>query len=312
MTSPAIETIHLTRRFGKRTAVNDLNLEAPPGSIYGFLGPNGAGKTTTIRMLLGLIRADAGEIRVLGQSLKENRLGLLRRIGALVETPSLYPHLTGYENLEVIRRLVAVKRANIDRVLQIVSLTADAHRLVREYSLGMKQRLGIALALLAEPELLILDEPTNGLDPAGIREMRALLRNLATQQNLTIFLSSHLLNEVEQVATHIGVIQEGQLRYQGSLADLQAQRQEMVNLKVDRTEDAARLLQQAGWATQLAEDPLRLSVHAQHHQEAAQINRLLVEAGLQVFHLSLEQSTLEDMFMKLTRSETAERMTAEC
>ncbi len=300
MSNLAIETIHLTRRFGKRTVVSDLNLAVLRGSIYGFLGPNGAGKTTTIRMLLGLIRADAGEVRVLGQSLQEHRLALLRRIGALVETPSLYPHLTGYENLEVIRRMLDVKPTHIERALQIVNLIADARRLVREYSLGMKQRLGIALALLADPELLILDEPTNGLDPAGIREMRALLRNLAVQQNLTIFLSSHLLNEVEQVATHIGVIQEGQLRYQGSLADLQAHRQEMVNLKVDRTEEAAQLLQQAGWAAQLAEDPLRLSVPASHHQEAAQINRLLVETGMQVFHLSLEQSTLEEMFLQLT------------
>lgn len=306
MSNLAIETIHLTRRFSKRTVVSDLNLAVPRGSIYGFLGPNGAGKTTTIRMLLGLIRADSGEVRVLGQSLQEHRLALLRRTGALVETPSLYPHLTGYENLEVIRRMLDIKPTHIERALQIVNLTADARRLVREYSLGMKQRLGIALALLADPELLILDEPTNGLDPAGIREMRALLRNLAVQQNLTIFLSSHLLNEVEQVATHIGVIQEGQLRYQGSLAELQSRRQEMVNLKVDRTEEAARLLQQAGWAAQLAEDPLRLSVPASHHQEAAQINRLLVEAGMQVFHLSLEQSTLEEMFLKLTH----ERITA--
>jgi lantibiotic transport system ATP-binding protein len=307
MSNLAIETSQLTRRFGKHTVVSNLNLVVPRGSIYGFLGPNGAGKTTTIRMLLGLIRADSGEVNLLGWPLKQNRLELLKQVGALVETPSLYPHLTGHENLEVIRRLLNVAPSHISRVLKIVNLETAANQLVREYSLGMRQRLGLAIALLAEPELLILDEPTNGLDPAGIREMRALLRTLAIEHNLTIFLSSHLLNEVEQVATHIGVIQKGQLLYQGSLAELQTQRQESVSLEVDRTEEAVQVLQQAGWAAQVGNDPLRLSVSATHPNQAAQINRILVESGLQVSHLSLHQSTLEEIFLKLTNFDAGER-----
>jgi ABC-2 type transport system ATP-binding protein len=307
MSTLAIETTQLTRRFGKHTVVSNLSLVVPRGSIYGFLGPNGAGKTTTIRMLLGLIRANSGDVNLLGWPLKQNRLELLKRVGALVETPSLYPHLTGSENLEVVRRVLNVAPSHINRVLNIVNLEAAANQLVREYSLGMRQRLGLATALLAEPELLILDEPTNGLDPAGIREMRALLRTLAAQHNITIFLSSHLLSEVEQVATHIGIIQKGQLLYQGSLAELQAQRQESLSLEVDRTEEAVRVLQQAGWTAEVSNDPFRLSVPAARLTEAAQINRLLVESGLQVSHLSLQQSTLEEIFFKLTNLDTGER-----
>ena len=206
MTELAITTFRLTRRFGDLTAVADLDLQVPGGSVYGFLGPNGAGKTTTIRLLLGLIRPNAGEVRLFGQSLRDGRMTLLRRVGALVETPSLYPHLTGRENLEVTRRLLDARQEQINRALAIVKLEQDAHRRVAHYSSGMRQRLGLALALLGEPELLILDEPTNGLDPAGIREMRDLICRLPEEHGVTVFLSSHLLNEVEQVATHIGII----------------------------------------------------------------------------------------------------------
>ena len=170
-----IETRGLTRRFGHQLAVNNLNLSVPAAGVYGFLGPNGAGKTTAIRMLLGLIRPNAGEVRLFGQPLKANHLSLMRRVGALVESPSLYPHLTGRENLEVTRRLLGSRRELIDVALDIIKLKKDAGRRVREYSLGMRQRLGLALALLNKPELLILDEPTNGLDPAGIHEMRDLI-----------------------------------------------------------------------------------------------------------------------------------------
>ncbi|MBV9958014.1 MAG: ATP-binding cassette domain-containing protein, partial [Acidobacteria bacterium] len=173
-----IETRGLTRRFGAQLAVDDLNLQAPEAGVYGFLGPNGAGKTTAIRMLLGLIRPDAGEVHLFGEPLHAKRRTLMRRVGALVEAPSLYPHLTGRENLEVTRRMLGAPRPLIDRALETIRLTEDAHRRVREYSLGMRQRLGIALALLNRPELLILDEPTNGLDPAGIHEMRELIRRL--------------------------------------------------------------------------------------------------------------------------------------
>jgi ABC-type multidrug transport system ATPase subunit len=172
----AISTSGLTRCFGDLVAVDSVDLRVPRASVYGFLGPNGAGKTTTIRMLLGLIRPHAGEVRLFGQSLRDGRIGLMRRVGALVESPSLYPHLTGRENLEVTRRLIGGSQEQIDRALSIVHLEEAADRCVKGYSTGMQQRLALALALLGEPELLILDEPTNGLDPAGIREMREFLR----------------------------------------------------------------------------------------------------------------------------------------
>src|SRR5689334_3959887 len=192
----AIETTCLTRRYGNLCAVDALSLTVPRCSIYGFLGPNGAGKTTTIRMLLGLIRPDEGEVKLLGEPFKTHRLSLLKRVGALVENPSLYLHLTGRENLEVTRRLRGLERQQIARVLAIVNLEKDADRKTREYSLGMRQRLGLALALLSEPELLILDEPTNGLDPARIQDIRELLHSLPAEHQITIFLSTHLLTEV--------------------------------------------------------------------------------------------------------------------
>jgi lantibiotic transport system ATP-binding protein len=187
----AIETIGLSRYFGDVHAVDDLSLHVPRGSVYGFLGPNGAGKTTTIRMLLGLTRPNRGEIRLFGEQVTPaNRWACLRRIGAMVETPSLYPHLTGRENLELTRGLLALKRSSIERVLRVVRLERDSNRLVSTYSHGMRQRLGLALSLLAEPELLILDEPTNGLDPAGIHEMRDLIRGFPTEHSITVLAAS--------------------------------------------------------------------------------------------------------------------------
>jgi lantibiotic transport system ATP-binding protein len=217
----AIETEDVTRRFGARTVLHQISLRVPQSGIYGFVGLNGAGKTTMIRLLLGLIKPDAGTIRVFGQSFSQD---LLRRVGSLVEVPSLYSHLTGRENLEVTRRQIAAPRSRIDHALAVVRLSADADRLVRQYSLGMKQRLGLALALLNSPDLLILDEPTNGLDPAGIPEIRDLLRRMPRERGTTIFLSSHLLSEVEQIAESIGIVHEGKLLFQGSLAQLRERR----------------------------------------------------------------------------------------
>ncbi|HEX3582062.1 MAG TPA: ATP-binding cassette domain-containing protein [Thermoanaerobaculia bacterium] len=220
---PTIETTALTRRFGTRVAVDDVHLQVPQGEIYGFLGLNGAGKTTTIRMLLGLIRADEGEVRIFGEPFRRE---VLARIGALVEMPSLYSHLTGRQNLEVTRRQIGAPKTSIDRSLGVVGLDDDANRLVREYSLGMRQRLGLALALLGSPELLILDEPTNGLDPAGIHEMRDLIRRMPAEHGVTVFLSSHLLAEVEQIAGFIGIIHKGRMVFQGPLAELRGSREQ--------------------------------------------------------------------------------------
>jgi len=299
MENSLIETRGLTRRFGQQLAVDTLNLSVPAAGVYGFLGPNGAGKTTAIRMLLGLIRPNAGEVRLFGQPLLANRHSLMRRVGALVETPSLYPHLTGRENLEVTRRLLGAPRELIDLALETVRLTKDANRRVREYSLGMRQRLGLALALLNKPELLILDEPTNGLDPAGIHEMRDLIRHLPRESGITVFLSSHLLSEVEQIASHIGIIHEGRLLFQGTLAELQTKQQTELTVGVKQLEQAIECLERAGWTVQKSANEL-LTVSARSSEDAVRINSLLVEQRLDVFHLALAPVSLEDIFLNLT------------
>ena len=307
--NPLIETRALTRRFGTQLAVDTLNLSVPAAGVYGFLGPNGAGKTTAIRMLLGLIRPNAGEVRLFGQPLVANRYSLMQRVGALVETPSLYPHLTGRENLEVTRRLLGAPRELIDLALETVRLTKDANRRVREYSLGMRQRLGLALALLNKPQLLILDEPTNGLDPAGIHEMRDLIRYLPGESGITVFLSSHLLSEVEQIASHIGIINEGRLLFQGTLAELQAKQQTELTVGVKQLDQAIECLERAGWTVRRRADEL-LSVTARSSEDAARINSLLVDQSVDVFHLALAQASLEDIFLTLTRGEIAATRTA--
>ena len=294
-----IETRGLTRRFGTQLAVDDLNLLVPAAGVYGFLGPNGAGKTTAIRMLLGLIRPNAGEVRLFGQSVNGNQRSLMRRVGALVEAPSLYPHLTGRENLEVTRRLLGSDRNLIGLALATVKLTKDADRRVREYSLGMRQRLGLALALLNKPELLILDEPTNGLDPAGIHEMRDLIRRLPEKFGVTVFLSSHLLGEVEQIATHIGIIHEGHLLFQGALSELQSKQQTRLMVGVKQVHEAMEFLVNNGWSVQRGVDDL-LSVSTRAADDAVRINKLLVDRGVDVFHLAVSQQSLEDIFLNLT------------
>ena len=297
----AVQTRGLARRFGQIAAVDGLDLEVPRHSVYGFLGPNGAGKTTTIRLLLGLLRPDAGEVRLLGRNVQRERLAVLRRVGTLVETPSLYAHLTGAENLEVIRRLAGVARDRIAHVLEVVRLTTAAHRLVRGYSLGMKQRLGIAAALLTDPELLILDEPTNGLDPAGIGEMRALIRTLPQAHGITVFLSSHLLHEVALVATHVGIVNGGRLVFQGPLAalDARAEGEARLIVGVDRPDAARQVLAAAGWAAQPVADG-RLEVDVRSPEAVAEVNAQLVRAGISVTHLASNRPSLEALFFRLT------------
>jgi ABC-2 type transport system ATP-binding protein len=264
------------------------------------LGPNGAGKTTTIRLLLGLIRPDAGQISILGATSAGGRLTTLRRTGALVEGPSLYPQLTGRENLETSRRLLGVTPQRVQRALAIVGLEDDGDRLVSTYSQGMKQRLGLGLALLGNAELLILDEPTNGLDPAGIHELRDLIRQFPDEYGITVFLCSHLLSEVEQVASHIGIIQSGSMIFQGRLTELQARLHEQVSLGVSDRAAAEQVLAGAGWRT-LPNSNGHITVAANGASDAALINSQLVAAGLSVFHVSLEQPSLEDIFLKLTQ-----------
>jgi ABC-2 type transport system ATP-binding protein len=294
-----IETQGLTRRFGNLKAVSDVDLCVPEASVYGFLGPNGAGKTTTIRMLLGLIKPHRGEVSIFGKSIQKARLEILGRLGAMVEQPSFYPHLTGRENLEIVRRLRGLQKAAISDALAIVKLEDAANRQARHYSTGMKQRLGLAIALMGQPELLILDEPTNGLDPAGIHEMRDLIVNLPEEFGITVFLSSHLLNEVEQMATQIGIIRKGQLIFQGNPETLQAQLNESVVVSVDQPDKAKTVLAEAGWSVQ-RNGSQKLYVEANGQSDAAMINSQLLGAGVSVYQVSLERPSLEDIFLKVT------------
>lgn len=299
MQNHAIETHQLTKSYGKATVVNQVNLQVPAGSIYGFLGPNGAGKTTTIRMLLGLLRPTQGQVALLGETFRAGQLSLYQRIGALVEMPSLYPHLTGRENLELVRRLRAEKPQQIERVLAIVDLVADSRRPVKQYSLGMCQRLGLAMALLGNPELLILDEPTNGLDPAGIHEMRVLLRRLPQEFGMTIFVSSHLLAEIEQIATQVGIIQKGKLIFQGSPATLRASYPDQWWLAVDRPADALQVARGLGWSNLERQDG-HLAIALNGPEEAAKLNAELVQAGFRVHEISRKALSLEDIFLEVT------------
>jgi ABC-type multidrug transport system ATPase subunit len=303
-----IQTFGLTRRFGNLVAVDQIDLRVPRGSVYSFLGPNGAGKTTTIRMLLGLIRPDAGKVALFGSTFPEERLAILRRIGSLVESPSLYPHLTGWENLEVIRRMTGGKRTQIERALSIVRMEEHAHRRVAQYSTGMRQRLGLAIALLGQPDLLILDEPTNGLDPAGIHEIRKLIRQLPQQEGMTVFVSSHLLSEVEQIAAHtecahIGIIDRGEMIFQGTPDQLRARYQDHVSLVTDRLQEAEQFLTKSGWPVAYGGNR-HLTVQVNGFSDAALLNAQLVQAGINVYHLSLEQPSLEDIFLALTNSKS--------
>lgn len=219
-----IETKNLTKGSGTAMRVSSLDLVVPEGCVYGLIGPNGAGKTTTLKLLLGLLKPTNGTITFFGQKMTgQNRLSILSHTGSLIENPSYYGHLTGLENLQIIAKLKKVPAAEIEKVLQTVRLYEQKDKKVKQYSLGMKQRLGIAMALLGNPRVLILDEPTNGLDPAGIQEMRKFIKVLPTTHQMTVIVSSHLLSEVEQVADMVGIIHHGRLVFQGALATLEAQ-----------------------------------------------------------------------------------------
>jgi len=296
--SYAIETRGLSRTFGRQTAVDGLNLLVPRGCIYGFLGPNGAGKTTTIRLLLGLLRPTNGNIRLMGEPIIYGQPNLRSSVGALAETPTLYPHLTGAENLEVTRRMLGLPKTHVAEALEMVGLTADARRLVHSYSLGMRQRLGLALACLAKPSLLILDEPGNGLDPAGTRELRTLLRRFVHEQDATVFLSSHVLSEVEQIADRIGIIHRARLLFQGRLDELKGYERKL-RIRVDQCEKTREILKTEGWRISESSEGW-ISVRISSDTDAVVVNKILVEKGIQVLALQPQQATLEDLFIHLT------------
>lgn len=242
MNTNIIETNGLTKGTGSQMRVNHIDLRVPEGCVYGFLGPNGAGKTTTLKLLLGLLKPTAGMITFFGQKMTEkNRLSILKHTGSLIESPSYYGHLTGLENLQIIAKLKKVPASEITQVLQTVRLYEQRDKKVRQYSLGMKQRLGIAMALLGNPRVLILDEPTNGLDPAGIQEIREFIRELPVIRQMTVIVSSHLLSEMEQMADMVGIINHGRLIFQDTLAALESRGENLEDAFLKMTEGGERL-----------------------------------------------------------------------
>jgi ABC-2 type transport system ATP-binding protein len=292
-----IETRELLKEYRGRAAVKGLNLNIGKGEIYGFLGPNGAGKTTTIRMLLGLIKPTAGSIEIFGRELRRNKLQILRKVGSLVESPSYYGHLSALDNLEAIRRILDVPKPRIAEVLDIVSLTGEEKRPVKGFSLGMKQRLGIAAALLGSPELLILDEPTNGLDPSGIQEIRSLIKRLPEEQGITVLVSSHLLSEIEQMAGTVGIIREGQMVYQDTIAHLQQQAAGDLRLALSEPEAALGLAERRGCGGELQGD--RLILPRMSDARVALLIKELVGNGHAIYRVEEHRQSLEEFFLQV-------------
>jgi len=295
-----ISTENLSVKFGNITAVKQLSLSVPEKCVYGFLGPNGAGKTTTIRALLGLIKPTDGKISIFGKLMPEEKIPILWNIGAIVEDAALYLHSTGYDNLRISQITLKCDRTRIDEVLQLVDLERDAHRPVRHYSTGMKQRLALARALLGKPELLILDEPTNGLDPAGIQEIRNLVRAFPQQFGVTVFLSSHVLSEIEQIADYVGIVKDGTLVFEGKLEDLKGRFSSYVKLCTDDNGQARNILEKHGFAFLPSDSPEPLSVQLQSKEDAPRIVNVLVHNNISIFHVSQEGRSLENIFLSLT------------
>ena len=294
-----IETHDLCKQYGNALRVAHLDLDVPEGSVYGFLGPNGAGKSTTLKMILGLVRPTAGSIRVLGKSMdSKNRLAVLRQVGSLIESPSYYGHLTGEENLRIVQTLRGVPEKNIREVLQIVRLDGQRGKKVAHYSLGRKQRLGLAAALLGYPKLLILDEPTNGLDPAGIQEMRELICELPERFGMTVVVSSHLLSEIDQMADHVAIIRDGELVFQDTLEALHGRSRHHLALRTTNNAVARAILQEKSVPCQEEEGYLILPILSD--ELAGQFTRLLGARNLGVIRLEERQKSLEDIFLELT------------
>lgn len=301
MKDVVLQTENLTKRYGRRVAVAGLSLNVTRGDIFGFLGQNGAGKSTTIRMALGLVKPTAGRVRLLGHDLGRDSLRARKQVGAIVESPAFYDNLTGRRNLRLLASLSGgTTAARIAEVLEIVGLSARADEPVRVYSCGMRQRLGLAQALLPHPQLIILDEPTNGLDPQGIHEVRQLIRRLRDEFGITILLSSHLLAEIEQLCDRVAIIDAGRLRYQGTLTELIAPTSTL-RLRVDRYEDAYQLLacQPSLTVRRNGADYLYVELAA---ERIPIVNALLVAHDIKVFELTPRRETLEDAFLRLTQA----------
>ena len=295
-----IATENLSKEYDGVYRVQDLDIRVKEGDIYGFLGPNGAGKSTTMKMLLGLVKPTSGTIEIMGKLFNEkNRKGILQSVGSLIEAPSYYGHLTGRENMELIRRLLDLPQKNIDEAIHIVRLENQMNKKVKNYSLGMKQRLGIAMALAREPKLLILDEPTNGLDPAGIEEIRELIKTLPSKYGMTVMISSHILSEIDQMATVIGIINQGSLIFQERMSVLDEQRKPQIILKTSDDDTAYRFL--AKLNPQRTLNGLQLG--ALTDEQTGAVVRELCSNNLSVYRVEEHRESLEDIFLTLTGKE---------
>ncbi|KQN97092.1 ABC transporter ATP-binding protein [Paenibacillus sp. Leaf72] len=302
MTMQAIvSTRGLSKRYGSSYSVEKLDLSVEEGEIYGFLGPNGAGKSTTLKMILGLAQPTEGSVTVFGKELAKHRRLILSQTGSLIESPSYYGHLTGLENMRVVQRLRNMPGSHVREALKIVRLEQQQHKKVSQYSLGMKQRLGIAMALLASPKLLVLDEPTNGLDPAGIGEIRELIKSLPQRMGMTVLISSHLLSEIEQIATSVGIIHQGKMLFQGKLDELRNESLPTIAFKTSQNPMAHSLLAAQGFAPILQDGFLRL----RHLTDAqiARINKDLLAADIDVLRIEEHKKSLESLFLELTGKE---------
>jgi ABC-2 type transport system ATP-binding protein len=301
MPEPVLEVRNLSKTFADIHAVKDLNLTIYKGDVYGFIGPNGAGKTTTIRMILDLIHHDSGSVKIFGRDLHSNFRRTIAQVGALVESPAFYPYLTGYKNLSLFGDLSGgVNEARIREVLDLMGLSRRGKHKVKGYSHGMKQRLGIGLALLSKPQLLILDEPTNGLDPQGIREVRNLIRKISQEQEITIFLSSHLLSEMEMVCNRIGIMYRGKLISEGEVDQLLGGEHDRAEINVAREVEARDLLEQKFPGLKPAVKKSGWLEFKKEHWDLGKINRELVSAGFTVDSIYARRKNLEDLFVDLT------------
>lgn len=296
-----LQTYHLCKKFKHVNAVDDLNLTIYQGDVFGFLGPNGAGKSTTIRLLLGLVKPDQGDVRLFDQSLRKQRRQILAKIGALVEKPRFYEHLSARQNLKIILSLMGINdSSDVERVLTIVNLKNRAGDKVKTFSEGMKQRLGIAQALLGRPELVILDEPTTGLDPQGMKDIRNLIHTLSND-GMTIFLSSHLLHEVEQLCNKMAIIDQGRLIFQGHVDELNRAEAHRIRLKVDRKTDAIDLLSQQSWVNSVNSHKNEISVFL-NYTNIPRLIELLINHGFKIYAVNPMQ-TLEDYFFSILEQE---------
>lgn len=301
MSGLIIETRNLNYHFGAQKVVDSLSLKVQKGSIYGFLGPNGAGKTTSIKILLNLLKSPKDSVFLFGKELNSNRIPSLKRLGALVEQPAIYSHLSGKENLINRCLILGLKKSKATEILELVGLSDAANKQAGKYSLGMKQRLGIGLALLSDPELLILDEPTNGLDPNGIIEIRNLMIKLTRNQGKTILVSSHLLSEVEKMATHVGIINKGKLLFQGTIEELHDLSKPTIEIEVSDAAVAADFLGKHGYPVQSSTDK-KISLQYTSAEESGKINTLLVQNGFTVTSLYPLRKDLENLFLDITKN----------